>query len=103
MVLQRLLRAGEGKMVRRLKSIADAVNNVEEDFLAMTDAELRAETDVFKKRLADGETVDDLLVEAFGVAREAARRTLGQRHFDVQVMGGAALHMGNIAEMRRLG
>jgi preprotein translocase subunit SecA len=100
MVLQRLLRAGEGKMVRRLKSIADAVNNVEEDFTSMTDAELRAETDVFRQRLADGETVDDLLVEAFAVAREAARRTLGQRHFDVQVMGGAALHMGNIAEMR---
>jgi preprotein translocase subunit SecA len=100
MVLQRLLRAGEGKMVRRLKSIADAVNNVEEDFTSMTDAELRAETDVFRQRLADGETVDDLLVEAFAVVREAARRTLGQRHFDVQVMGGAALHMGNIAEMR---
>ncbi len=100
MVLQKLLRAGEGKMLRRLKSVADAVNRVEEDFLALSDAELRAETDVFRKRLADGETVDDLLVEAFAVAREGARRTLGQRHFDVQVMGGAALHMGNIAEMR---
>src|SRR3712207_1733777 len=100
MVLQRLLRAGEGKMLRRLKSIAEAVNTVEEDFLALSDAELRAETDVFKQRLADGESVDDLLVEAFAVAREAARRTLGQRHFDVQVMGGAALHMGNISEMR---
>ena len=100
MVLQKLLRAGEGKMVRRLKSIADAVNNVEADFLAMTDAELRAETDIFRQRLTDGETVDDILVEAFAVAREGARRTLGQRHFDVQVMGGAALHMGNIAEMR---
>ncbi|MGI8538029.1 MAG: preprotein translocase subunit SecA, partial [Mycobacteriales bacterium] len=87
-------------MVRRLKSVADAVNRVEKDFLAMTDAELRAETDVFRQRLTDGETVDDILVEAFAVAREGARRTLGQRHFDVQVMGGAALHMGNIAEMR---
>ncbi len=100
MVLQKLLRAGEGKTLRRLKSVADAVNGVEEDFVAMTDAELRAETDVFKQRLADGETVDDILVEAFAVGREAARRTLGQRHFDVQVMGGAALHMGNISEMR---
>ncbi len=100
MVLNKLLRAGEGKMVRRLKAVAQAVNGVEEDFLAMSDAELRAETDVFRKRLADGETVDDILVEAFAVAREGARRTLGQRHFDVQVMGGAALHMGNIAEMR---
>jgi preprotein translocase subunit SecA len=99
-VLQKLLRAGEGKTLRRLKSIAEAVNGVEEDFLKMTDAELRSETDVFKQRLADGETVDDILVEAFAVAREGARRTLGQRHFDVQVMGGAALHMGNIAEMR---
>jgi preprotein translocase subunit SecA len=99
-VLQKLLRAGEGKTLKRLKTIADAVNRVEDDFVAMTDAELRTETDVFKKRLADGETVDDLLVEAFAVAREAARRTLGQRHFDVQVMGGAALHLGNIAEMR---
>ncbi|MBW3646514.1 MAG: preprotein translocase subunit SecA [Actinobacteria bacterium] len=100
MVLNKLLRAGEGKMVRRLKAVAQAVNGVEEDFVAMTDAELRAETDVFRERLADGETVDDILVEAFAVAREGARRTLGQRHFDVQVMGGAALHMGNIAEMR---
>ncbi len=100
MVLQKLLRAGEGKMVRRLKAVADAVNRVEPDFVDLTDAELRNETDVFRKRLADGETVDDILVEAFAVAREGARRTLGQRHFDVQVMGGAALHMGNIAEMR---
>ncbi|MCU1692739.1 MAG: preprotein translocase, SecA subunit, partial [Frankiales bacterium] len=100
MVLSKLLRAGEGKIVRRLAKIADAVNAVEEDFLAMTDAELRAETDVFRQRLADGETLDDILVEAFAVGREAARRTLGQRHFDVQVMGGAALHLGNIAEMR---
>jgi preprotein translocase subunit SecA len=99
-VLQKLLRAGEGKTLRRLKSVADAVNAVEEDFASMTDAELRGQTDVFRQRLADGETVDDILVEAFAVAREAAHRTLGQRHFDVQVMGGAALHMGNIAEMR---
>src|SRR5687767_6168243 len=87
-------------MVRRLKSVAEAVNSVEDDYLAMTDAELRTQTDLFRARLNDGETVDDILVEAFAVAREAARRTLGQRHFDVQVMGGAALHMGNIAEMR---
>jgi preprotein translocase subunit SecA len=99
-VLQKLLRAGEGKTLRRLKSVAEAVNGVEDEFSAMSDAELRAETDVFRKRLADGETVDDILVEAFAVAREGARRTLGQRPFDVQVMGGAALHMGNIAEMR---
>ncbi|HWH28659.1 MAG TPA: preprotein translocase subunit SecA [Mycobacteriales bacterium] len=99
-VLQKLLRAGEGKTLRRLKAIADAVNGIEDDITALSDAELRAETDVFKKRLADGETLDDILVEAFAVGREAARRTLGQRHFDVQVMGAAALHLGNIAEMR---
>jgi len=99
-VLSKLLRAGEGKILRRLKSIADAVNGLEDEIAKLTDAELRSETDQFRARLADGETIDDLLVEAFAVNREAARRTLGQRHFDVQVMGGAALHLGNIAEMR---
>jgi preprotein translocase subunit SecA len=99
-VLSKILRAGEGKTLRRLKAIADAVNDMEDEIKKLSDAELRAETDLFKKRLADGETVDDLLVEAFAVAREAAWRTLGQRHFDVQVMGGAALHLGNIAEMK---
>jgi preprotein translocase subunit SecA len=99
-VLQKLLRAGEGKTLRRLKSIAEAVNGLEDDIRALSDAELRAETDHFRARLADGETLDDLMVEAFAVAREAARRTLGQRHFDVQVMGGANLHLGNISEMR---
>ena len=100
MVLSKLLRAGEGKILRRLKAIADAVNSLEDEIVALTDAELRAETDTFRQRLDDGATVDDLLPEAFAVNREAARRTLGQRHFDVQVMGGAALHLGNIAEMR---
>src|SRR6204780_2240114 len=66
----------------------------------MSDAELRAMTDEFRQRYADGETLDDLLPEAFAAAREAANRTLGQRAFDVQLMGGAALHLGNIAEMR---
>ncbi len=100
MVFSKLLRAGEGKTLRRLKNIADAVNGYEDDILPLTDAELRAKTDEFRERLADGQTVDDLLVEAFAVGREAAKRTLGQRHFDVQVMGGAALHLGNISEMR---
>src|SRR4051812_4809654 len=100
MVLSRILRAGEGKTLRRLSAIADAVNDYEDEIQALSDAELRAKTDEFKKRLADGETVDDLLVEAFAVAREGAWRTLGQRPFDVQVMGGAALHLGNIAEMK---
>jgi preprotein translocase subunit SecA len=99
-VISKILRAGEGKVLRRLKGIADAVNDIEDEIKKLTDAELRAETDVFRERLKDGESVDDLLVEAFAVAREAAWRTLGQRHFDVQVMGGAALHLGNIAEMK---
>src|SRR5947208_10622344 len=87
-------------MIRRLKAIADAVNSIEENYTDLTDAELRELTDQFRQRLEDGETLDDLLPEAFATAREAAKRTLGQRHFDVQVMGGACLHMGNIAEMR---
>ncbi|GMA18552.1 hypothetical protein GCM10025862_05730 [Arsenicicoccus piscis] len=99
-ILERLLRAGEGKIVRQLQGIAAQVNAIEEDFEAMTDAELRAETDVFRKRLADGESLDDLLPEAFAAVREASKRTLGKRHFDVQIMGGAALHMGNVAEMK---
>jgi preprotein translocase subunit SecA len=99
-IIDSVLRAGEGKTLRRLKRIADQVNSIEEDFAALSDAELRAMTDEFRQRLADGETLDDLLPEAFATVREAASRTLGQRHFDVQLMGGAALHMGNIAEMR---
>src|SRR5689334_24759162 len=87
-------------MVRRLQAIANAVNSLEESYTELTDDELRELTDQYRERLADGETLDDLLPEAFATAREAARRTLGQRHFDVQIMGGACLHMGNIAEMR---
>ena len=99
-IIDRVLRTGEGKILRQLKRIADQVNSIEEDFAPLSDAELRAMTDQFRERLADGETLDDLLPEAFAAVREAARRTLGQRHFDVQIMGGAALHGGNIAEMR---
>ncbi|HVF05938.1 MAG TPA: preprotein translocase subunit SecA [Frankiaceae bacterium] len=100
MVFQRILRAGEGKTLRKLRNIADQVNSIEDEFVAMSDAELRAETDSFRARLADGETLDDILPEAFATVREAAKRTLGQRHFDVQLMGGAALHLGNISEMK---
>jgi preprotein translocase subunit SecA len=99
-VLDRILRAGEGRILRKLSDIADQVNTIEDDFVAMGDAELRAQTEEFKKRHADGESLDDLMAEAFATVREAAKRTLGQRHFDVQLMGGAALHLGNIAEMR---
>ncbi|MCY7372300.1 MAG: preprotein translocase subunit SecA [Spirochaetaceae bacterium] len=99
-----MLRAGEGKILRRLTSIAGQVNAIEDEFAAMSDAELRAMTDEFRSRLVGedgtGESLDDLMPEAFAAVREAARRTLGQRHFDVQIMGGAALHLGNIAEMK---
>jgi preprotein translocase subunit SecA len=99
-VFQRLLRAGEGKTLKRLRLIAANINELEDDVTALSDAELRAKTDEFRKRYADGETLDELLYEAFAVVREAGRRTLGQRHYDVQLMGGAAMHMGYVAEMR---
>ncbi|MCW2698891.1 MAG: secA, partial [Blastococcus sp.] len=99
-MFSRILRAGEGKLVRRLSRIADAVDSLAEDYVDLTDAELRAKTDEFKQRYSDGESLDALLPEAFAVVREAATRTLGQRHFRVQLMGGAALHLGNIAEMK---
>jgi preprotein translocase subunit SecA len=99
-LLDKILRAGEGKTLKKLHAIAKQVNAIEEDFVAMTDAELRAMTDEFKSRLAADETLDDILPEAFATVREAAKRTIMQRHFDVQVMGGAALHLGHIAEMK---
>nr|WP_203587222.1 preprotein translocase subunit SecA [Actinospica acidiphila] len=94
------MRAGEGKILRKLHRIADQVNSIEEDFEGLSDAELRALTDEYKQRYTDGESLDDLLPEAFATVREAARRVLGQRHYDVQIMGGAALHMGYVAEMK---
>src|SRR3954468_12700637 len=87
-------------MVRRLKAIADAVNSIEDDYVDLTDDELRELTEQYKQRVADGESLDSLLPEAFAVAREGARRVLGQRAYDVQIMGGAALHFGNIPEMK---
>jgi preprotein translocase subunit SecA len=99
-VLDKLLRLGEGRMVKRLKGVADYVNTLSDDVEKLSDADLRAKTAEFRKRVADGEDLDDLLPEAFAVAREAAWRVLDQRPFDVQVMGGAALHFGNVAEMK---
>jgi len=99
-VLAKILRAGEGKMVRRLATVAEHIETLEDDYVDLTDAELRGQTDAFKERLADGESLDDLLPEAFAVVREAARRTLGQFHYKVQLMGGVALHLGNVAEMK---
>ena len=99
-LFEKMLRAGEKTALRRLETIAKQVNALEEDFEGLTDAELREETDKFKARLAAGESLDRLLPEAFAAVREASKRTIGKRHFDVQIMGGAALHQGNVAEMR---
>ena len=99
-VLDKILRAGEGKILRTLESIAAQVNTLEEHYVAMSDEELRGLTADFKLRISNGESLDDLMPEAFAAVREASKRTLGQRHYDVQLMGGAALHLGNIAEMR---
>jgi preprotein translocase subunit SecA len=99
-LLDKILRAGEGRALKQLARIADAVNSHEVTFSSMSDSDLRGMTVKFRERLAGGEDLDDLLPEAFAVVREASKRTLGQRHYDVQIMGGAALHLGNIAEMR---
>ncbi|WP_067778909.1 preprotein translocase subunit SecA [Actinomyces vulturis] len=99
-ILDRILRMGEGRTLKKLDQIADQVEALEETFKAFTDEELKAQTEHFKERLADGETLDDILPEAFATVREAADRVLGQRHYHVQLMGGAALHLGNIAEMK---
>jgi preprotein translocase subunit SecA len=99
-VIDKVLRIGEGKILRRLEGIAKLVNSIEDDFVAMSDEELRGQTAEFKQRVENGESLDALLPEAFATVREAAKRTLHQRHYDVQIMGGAALHLGNIAEMK---
>ncbi|CAB4550017.1 MAG: preprotein translocase subunit SecA [Actinobacteria bacterium] len=99
-IFDRVLRAGEGKTLAKLKSLTNAVNALEPDFQQLSDEELKQETTSLRERFANGETLDDLLPEAFAAVREAASRTIGLRPFDVQIMGGAALHLGNIAEMK---
>ena len=98
--LSKILRVGEGRAVKRLKKIADEVIALEPEYADLSDEELKAKTAEFKKRLKKGETLDDILLEAFAVAREASWRVLDQKHYPVQIMGGAALHFGNVAEMR---
>ena len=98
--LEKLLRAGEGRILRRLQQVVKAVNALEEDYAQLTDEDLRGETAELRARYEAGETLDKLMPEAFAAVREAAKRTLGQRPYDVQIMGGAALHLGNIAEMK---
>ena len=99
-VINKLLRAGEGRILAKLRNYVTAVNALEENFKQLTDDELRGETDALRERYSAGESLDDLLPEAFAAVREASVRTLGMRPFDVQIMGGAALHLGNIAEMK---
>jgi len=99
-LLDKVLRAGEGKAVKQLVKIAQEVNKFENEITSLDDEALRNKTNTFKERYANGESLDSILPEAFAVVREAAKRTLGQRHYDVQLMGGAALHLGNIAEMK---
>jgi preprotein translocase subunit SecA len=99
-LMDRLLRVGEGKLLKQLGNIAKQVSAIEDDFVAMSDEELRGQTGEFRTRYENGETLESLLPEAFATVREASHRVLDKRHFDVQVMGGAALHMGNIAEMK---
>ncbi len=98
--LNKILRAGEGRTLRKLEGLAKQVNLLEETVADLTDEELRAQTQLFKDRIADGESLDSLLPEAFATVREAAQRTIGLRPYDVQIMGGAALHLGNISEMK---
>ena len=99
-VLERVLRVGEGRTLKKLERLAKTVAAIEPTFEQLSDEELRGETAEFRERLANGETLDDLLPEAFAAVREAAKRTIGLRPFDVQVMGGANLHLGNISEMK---
>jgi preprotein translocase subunit SecA len=99
-ILKKVLTAGEGKKVRTLEGVVPRVNALEDEFKALSDEELRGKTGEFRQRLDHGEDLDDLLPEAFAATREAAWRSIGQRHFDVQIMGGAALHKGWIAEMK---
>ena len=95
-----MLHMGEGRILRQLRAVAVQVNSIEPDFVSMSDDELKGQTAEFKQRLENGESLDALLPEAFATVREASKRVLGKRHFDVQIVGGAALHQGNIAEMK---
>jgi preprotein translocase subunit SecA len=99
-VFSKVLKAGEGKRVRQLAELVPPINELADEMAALSDEQLRAKTEEFRGRLAEGEDLDDMLLEAFAVVREGATRVLGQRHYDVQLMGGMALHFGWIAEMK---
>ncbi|MBW3643744.1 MAG: preprotein translocase subunit SecA, partial [Actinobacteria bacterium] len=99
-IFDRILKAGEGRKLKAITALVPDISALEPEMEALSDEALAAKTPEFRQRLARGEDLDDLLIEAFAVVREAARRTIGQRHYDVQLMGGAALHFGWIAEMK---
>ncbi|MBT1172137.1 preprotein translocase subunit SecA [Bifidobacterium sp. MA2] len=99
-IVDKALRMGEGRQIKKLENVAKAVNALEDEISALSDEELKAQTPKFKQQLDNGKKLDDIMPEAFATVREVSKRTLGQRHFDVQLMGGAALHWGNIAEMK---
>ena len=99
-IVDKALRMGEGRQIKKLEGVAKAVNALEDEIAALSDEDLKGQTAKFKQRIDNGESLDKLMPEAFATVREVSKRTLGQRHFDVQLMGGAALHWGNIAEMK---
>ena len=99
-ILEKIFGNYSEKEIKKIMPVVSKIESLEPDMVKLTDEELRAKTDEFKGRLANGETLDDILPEAYAVVREAAKRTLGMRHFDVQVIGGIVLHQGRIAEMK---
>lgn len=99
-IVDKALRMGEGRQIKKLENVAKAVNALEDEISALSDEDLKAQTPKFKQQLDNGKSLDEIMPEAFATVREVSKRTLGQRHFDVQLMGGAALHWGNIAEMK---
>ncbi|MEC8856583.1 MAG: preprotein translocase subunit SecA, partial [Chloroflexota bacterium] len=99
-VLQKVLGDPNEKALKKLAPLVNDINELEVEFKKMTDGELHGMTEEFRSRLADGESLDDMVSEAFATVREAARRTLKQRHYDVQLIGGLVLHTGQIAEMK---
>jgi preprotein translocase subunit SecA len=99
-VFNKLLKTGEGKKIKALQSLVPEIGAYEPEMQALSDDDLRAKTNEFRSRLDRGEDLNDLLIEAFAVTREGANRVIGQRHYDVQLMGGASLHLGWVAEMK---
>ena len=99
-IFEKIFGTYSDREIKRIKPIVEQINALEDGMQKLTDAELKAKTNEFRARLSDGETLDDILPEAFAVVREASKRVLGMRHFDVQLIGGIVLHQGRISEMR---